>query len=87
MIELNLMMEEFIQQHPFMFLGIIIWSLIWKGFALWKAARLNNKWWFVALLILNTVGILEIFYLFIFSKKVVLSKDKQEIQSKNNGEV
>jgi len=47
----------------------IIWSLAWKGIALWKAARAGSKKWFVALLIINTLGILEILYIFVFSKK------------------
>jgi hypothetical protein len=46
----------------------LIWSLIWKGFALWKAARKNSPAWFIALLVINTLGILEILYLFLFSK-------------------
>lgn len=52
-----------------LFTVIAIWSLVWKGFALWKAARNMDKWWYVALLIINTVGILEILYIFIFSKR------------------
>ncbi len=50
-------------------LVLAIWALIWKGIALWKAARNGSKPWFAALLILNTVGILEIIYIFYFSKK------------------
>lgn len=56
------------------FIAVIIilsvWSIIWKGFALWHAARLGHKRWFVVLLIVNTVGILEILYLvFVVRKK------------------
>lgn len=47
---------------------LMIWSIIWKGLALWKSARLGNKVWFVVLLIVNTLGILEILYLYVFSK-------------------
>ena len=47
----------------------IVWSLIWKGIALWKAARNNSKPWFVVLLLLNTLGILDIIYIYGFSKK------------------
>ncbi len=47
---------------------IILWSLPWKGVALWKAARNNQPAWFVALIIINTVGILEITYLFFFQR-------------------
>ncbi len=48
---------------------LIIWSLVWKGIALWKAARNSHKAWFVVMLIVNTAGILEIIYIFGFSKK------------------
>lgn len=48
---------------------IVIWVLCWKGVALWTAARNNSKPWFVALLVVNTIGILEILYIFVFSKK------------------
>ena len=47
---------------------VIIWSLVWKGWALWRAARNGSKVWFVVLLLVNTLGILEILYVFIFSK-------------------
>ncbi len=51
-------------------LGIlIIWSIVWKGIALWKAARNSHKAWYIVMLIVNTVGILEIIYIFGFSKK------------------
>jgi hypothetical protein len=50
---------------------LVIWSLIWKGMALWKSAREGSKVWFVVLLIVNTVGILDILYLYVFSKKKV----------------
>lgn len=45
------------------------WSLVWKGWALWIAAHKEQKVWFVVFLIVNTVGILEIFYIFYFSKQ------------------
>jgi hypothetical protein len=48
---------------------LVIWSLAWKGLALWKAAREGSKVWFVVLLIVNTLGILDILYLYVFSTK------------------
>lgn len=51
------------------FLLLLVWTLAWKGLALWKAARRGEKVWYVALLLVNTVGILEILYLYVFSKK------------------
>ena len=53
-----------------MLLGLLtVWSLIWKGIALWKSAQNRNKVWFVIMLIVNTAGLLEILYIFIFSKR------------------
>ena len=42
----------------------LVWSIFWKGLALWHAGQRGQAWWFVILLIVNTVGILEIIYLF-----------------------
>jgi len=64
--------------HSWWFLGpLIIWSLIWKGWALWKAARAGSKPWFVVLLIANTVGILDILYIFVFGKKKAKAEPAQ----------
>jgi hypothetical protein len=47
---------------------ILIWIAVWKLIALWTAARNKSLVWFIALALINTVGILEILYLFVFSK-------------------
>lgn len=44
-------------------LVITAWDLFWRGLALWKSARKEQKYWFVALLIINSVGLLPIIYL------------------------
>lgn len=49
-------------------LPLMIWSLFWKGLSLWHASRRGQEKWFVAILIVNTVGILEIIYLFAILK-------------------
>ena len=46
----------------------VLWSVVWKGLALWHAARRGQYWWFVILLVVNTLGILEIIYLFFVAK-------------------
>ena len=52
---------------------LAIWSLIWSGMALWKSARNGERYWFLALLLIHTAGILDILYLFVFAKnKLVL---------------
>jgi len=47
----------------FGYIPTILWSIAWKGLALWHAAKRNEKWWFIGMLVINTVGILEICYL------------------------
>jgi hypothetical protein len=65
------------------FLVIGVWSLIWKGLALWKAARKPHKIWFVFLLIVNTIGILEILYIYIFSEMKFSKKSNKENNKKS----
>lgn len=47
-----------------LFLAALVWSLGWKAASLWQAARDGRKPWFVALLVTNTLGILDAIYLF-----------------------
>lgn len=56
---------------PFLglFIVLLAWTLAWKGWALWLAARNSHKWWFIVLLVINTVGILDIIYIFVIGKK------------------
>ena len=62
-------MEQLIQ-NPLLVLVLLIatWTLPWKGWALWIAARKSDKKWFIALLVLNTLAILDILYIFVFSR-------------------
>jgi hypothetical protein len=50
-------------------LPVLLWTLFWKGCALWFAVKDNKKWWFLVFLVINTVGILEIIYIFYIAKK------------------
>lgn len=47
---------------------LALWDLVWKAFGLWKAARNGQIKWFIAILIVNSVGILPIIYLQFFQK-------------------
>jgi len=61
-------MQAFLTNYPWVILLAAIWTLPWKGVALWKAASSKSKVWFGVLFLVNTLGILEILYIFIFSK-------------------
>jgi len=60
---------EIIRWLPAFTILALIWTVPWKGVALWRAARNGQKWWFMALLVINTLAILEIIYIFGFGKK------------------
>jgi len=55
---------------------IMLWSGVWKAIALWKSARNSHVAWFIVLLLVNTVGLLEILYIGLFSKKNKKGKKK-----------
>jgi hypothetical protein len=46
---------------------VAVWSAIWKLLALWKSARKKHLAWFIVLALINTCGILEILYIYVFS--------------------
>lgn len=63
------MTNTFLKDNIWLLIISTIWVLPWKGYALWTASRARNKRWFIALLIINTFAILDIFYLFYVAKK------------------
>ena len=62
-------MENYLINNWWVVLLLALWVLPWKGVALWKAAQNSQKYWFIALLVVNSLAILEIIYIFYFSKK------------------
>jgi len=64
----------------------VVWSLIWKGYALWYSSQNKQKGWFIALLIVNTLGLLEILYLIWFRPQplgmTVSVEKKPQVQHK-----
>lgn len=68
-----MMYQYFYHQYnwgPFGFLWpLIIVELILKGIALWKAARNNQLYWFIAIVIINSAGLLPLLYILFFQKK------------------
>ncbi len=58
-----------INTHPIFALLLILWAMGWKGLALWRSAELRQKKWFIVMLFLQTLGLLEIIYLFFVANK------------------
>lgn len=53
-----------------------ILDLVLRGFALWKSAKKDQNIWFIALLLVNSMGILPLIYL-------VLNRDQKEAPKKS----
>jgi hypothetical protein len=64
------MNQQLIQifSNPVFLLVFLIWSLFWKGFALWTAAGKKHLIWFVLILVINSLGLLEIAYIVYLNK-------------------
>lgn len=64
--------KELFIEYPWLRVAIILLVLFdgsMKLIAMWKAARNSETGWFIVLAILNTIGILPIFYLVMHNKK------------------
>ena len=94
-------MQNTFSVHPVLNILLVIlaiWAIIWKIYAVWTAVKNDHKKWFLALMVFNTVGILEIFYIFKITKKSwqevksdfnrtpseILSGEKREGETLNN---
>jgi len=67
-------LDYFLRANPYILIMIGIWDLTWKGLALWRASQNKQRNWFIAILIINTIGILPIVYLKFFQKKLKVKK-------------
>lgn len=67
---------------------IFTWQIIWKGFALWKAANKKHLIWFIILIVfVNTLGILDILYFYVFSKIDLNKNDKKDMKLIDNNQL
>ncbi len=73
---------EYLAQNQWILMALVLWILPWKGWALWRSARNSHKIWFIILLVVNTMALLEIFYIFFLSGKNMIKKNKNG--EKNN---
>ncbi|RJO61157.1 hypothetical protein C4544_03520 [candidate division WS5 bacterium] len=48
---------------------LVVWEAFWKAVALWYAILNKQRNWFIAIFVVNTIGILPIVYLKFFQKK------------------
>lgn len=51
-------------------LFLLVWSVLWKGIALWTAAKRSDKVWFIVFMVIQSGGLLELFYLLFVSNSL-----------------
>ncbi|MDO8742946.1 MAG: DUF5652 family protein [Candidatus Azambacteria bacterium] len=76
-------MEQYLTGNQWIIWLILLWTLPWKGIALWRAVKNNHKKWFVALLVINTLAILEIIYIFYFCKSKKIPSSPPQLKLHN----
>jgi hypothetical protein len=74
----------FILTHSWILVLVVAWSIFWKGIALWRASRNNSLAWFIILLVINTLGLLEIIYIVFFSRKTALPQATEIEETKTS---
>lgn len=53
----------------FVFAILLVWSGIFQAIAMWKAARRGETAWYIILLLIHTLGILDIIYIYAVAKE------------------
>jgi len=67
---------------------VLIWTLPFKGVALWMAARRGHLAWFIIMLVLNTLAILEIIYIVWVGRQYTVEMEMSAAQTtKGNGDM
>jgi hypothetical protein len=60
--------EQFLAENNWLILLSLV-TLPIKAFALWKAAKLSHKIWFIALFVTSTFGILDVLYILLVARR------------------
>ncbi len=67
---------SFIEQNIAWLLPLIIGDSILRGYSLWKASQSSRKYWFIALFIVNSLGLLPLIYLIFIDRKKLTHEKK-----------
>jgi len=70
-------MEKWLLEHVWIVIVVLFLTLPFKAAALWRSARRGHIGWFITFILLNTLGILELLYIFIFSNWGVDKKSEE----------
>lgn len=77
-LETQFFIYSLIIRHPLLITGLLVWTFTIKGAALLRAFERKEKVWFIVLLFLNTLGLLEVYYLYTNRKPKAVAHHKEE---------
>ena len=83
--QLNQQIEGFFANNPWAFVVLILialWTIPWKGVALWHAAKRGEFWWFIVMLVLNDLALLELFYVLYWTRRKAAAENMQSINER-----
>jgi hypothetical protein len=72
---MNFLNLEYLIENPWILILLALWTIPWKGVALWKASQARHKGWFIFMLVVNLLALPEIVYIFWFSEKTEQKKE------------
>ncbi len=67
---------QYLQHYYPWIIPAVLLETVLKSWALWKAARNDQQYWFVTLVIFNTAGILPLIYLLFFQHTIHYKKTR-----------
>lgn len=65
---------SFIEKNFIWLTPLIIGDALLRGYALWRSSLNRRKYWFIALFIVNSLGILPLIYLIFIDKNKSVPK-------------
>ena len=78
-------MEKLLMDNLWIVIAVLFVTLPFKAAALWRSARRGHLSWFITFLLLNTLGILELLYIFIFSSWGLAKKNEEKEKEEEEG--
>ncbi len=60
-------------------------DVIFKGWAMWRAARMGKNYWFIALLVINSMGVFPVIFLLLTNSEyetLLPEKPKSPVKTK-----
>ncbi len=60
--QINSAITNLLTEHPWIIL-LVVWTIVWKLIAMWKAAKNDHLTFFIIIFFLNLAGIPEMIYL------------------------